>query len=161
MHNPEIKSIIQRIENCNAGEPWFGRSIHALLAASNPRRVFEKVSITPGNPVHSLADLLWHMNTWAEFTLNRLQGNKEADLAAAEELDWRGINPRVHTWKKGISTFKELHKKIIRELKTKEDSFLDGKVDYRQYNFRYLLNGLMEHNIYHAGQIAYINKLFS
>ncbi len=52
-------------------------------------------------------------------------------------------------------------KKIIKELKTKEDSSLKEKVDYRSYNFQFLLNGLIEHTIYHLGQIAYIHKLLN
>ena len=81
------------------------------------------------------------------------------DLAAAEELDWRTINPKVHSWKKGLAEFSGTHKKIIALLKKKEDVFLEELVDYRKYNFRFLLNGMVEHNIYHLGQIAYLNKM--
>ena len=80
-------------------------------------------------------------------------------MAATEELDWRAINPKVHSLKKGLAEFKSIHKKIIALLKKKEDSFLEEKVDYRNYNFRFLINGMIEHNIYHLGQIAYLNKL--
>jgi hypothetical protein len=41
----------------------------------------------------------------------------------------------------------------------KDDSFLDEPVEYRKYDFRFLLNGLIQHNLYHTGQIAYVNKL--
>lgn len=160
MNNTEISAIILRIENCNNAEPWFGRSIYALLGDIRPEKAFEQITISSENPGHSAADLLWHMITWAEFTLHRIQQIKMPDLAAAEADDWREIDPAVHTWKKGMATFKKLHQQIILELKKKDDHFLNEKVDYRKYNFRYLINGLIEHNIYHAGQIAYINKLF-
>jgi len=29
----------------------------------------------------------------------------------------------------------------------------------REYNYRFLLNGLMQHNIYHLGQIAFLKNL--
>jgi hypothetical protein len=93
--------------------------------------------------------------------LNRLEKNSIKDLTAAEALDWRDIDPKVHTWKKGLSAFKSIHKKIIVLLKKKDDAFLKEIVDYRKYNYRFLINGMIEHNIYHLGQIAYINKLLT
>jgi hypothetical protein len=74
-------------------------------------------------------------------------------------MDWREINPKIHTWKKGLAEFKTIHKKIIALLKKKDDSFLKEIVDYRKYNYRFLLNGMIEHTIYHLGQIAYLHKL--
>jgi hypothetical protein len=73
-------------------------------------------------------------------------------------MDWRQIDPEKHTWEKGLAELKTIHEKILQLLEEKDDEFLKEKVDYRNYQFRYLLNGLMQHNIYHAGQIAYITK---
>ena len=154
--NKEIRSIISRLENVNSGEPWFGRAVYTILEEVDPK----KVSRHP-NDQHSLAELLYHMITWADFTLKRIEKDKINDLAAAEELDWRKIDPGVHTWKKGLAEFKAIHKKIIALLKKKDDAFLDEKVDYRKYDFRFLINGMIEHNIYHLGQIAYLHKMES
>lgn len=161
MKNAEIQSLISRIENINSGEPWYGRAVYILLDEVNAKKTQLPISVAETNPGHSLAALLWHMITWADFTLQRIEKNKQYDLASAEELDWRTIDPKIHTWKKGVAAFKAIHKKIIRQLKEKDDSFLDEKVDYRKYNFRFLINGMIEHNIYHIGQIAYIHKLLS
>ena len=90
-----------------------------------------------------------------------MEKDKIKDLAAAEELDWRIINPKVHSWKKGMSEFKAINKKIIALLNTKDDDFLLEMVDYRKYNFRFLLNGMIEHTIYHLGQVAYLNKMLA
>jgi hypothetical protein len=51
------------------------------------------------------------MNTWAGFTLKRLEQDKEQDMAAFEKIYWRKINPGMHTWKKGLAEFKSTHKK--------------------------------------------------
>ena len=83
------------------------------------------------------------------------------DPIAFENMDWRKIDPAVHSWDKGVAEFKTLHKKIIELLETKDDEFLNGTVDYRKYSFRFLLNGLVQHNIYHLGQVAYVKKLLA
>lgn len=153
--NKEVQSIIRNLENILSGEPWFGRAVYPILEEVETSRVY----INPGNSGHSLIELLYHMITWADFTLKRLEKDDDMDLAAFEKMDWRVINPKIHTWKKGLTEFKAIHKKIATLLKKKDDSFLKEKVDYRKYNFRFLLNGLIQHNIYHLGQIAYVKKM--
>ncbi len=155
--NKEIKSIIRNLQNVNAGEPWFGRPVYELLEEIDPSIVYTK----PNDNSHSLIELLYHMITWAEFTLKRIEGDKEQDLAAFEQMDWRKIKPAVHTWEKGLKEYKKVHNTIAALLETKDDEFLKEIVDYRKYNFRFLLNGLIQHNIYHAGQVAYLNKLLA
>jgi uncharacterized damage-inducible protein DinB len=156
----EIQALISRIENINSGEPWFGRAVYTILDEVDPKKAFIKPSWPGGSEgEHSLADILYHMITWADFTLKRIQKEKKYDLAASEALDWRSIDPRVQTWKKGLTEFKTIHKNIISELKKKDDDFLHEIVDYRKYNFRFLINGMIEHNIYHLGQVAYLKKL--
>lgn len=150
----EIQSIITNLNSVLGGQPWYGRAVYEMLEETDPAKAGTK----PGHSGHSALELLYHMITWAEFTLKRLEGDKEKNMAEFEKLDWRTLNPSVHTWKKGLAELKEIHRRIIELLQKKNDQFLEEKVDYRDYNFRFLLNGLIQHNIYHLGQIAYINK---
>ena len=85
--------------------------------------------------------------------------DKRTDMATFEDIDWREIDPAIHGWEEGLSAFIATHQELIARLHTLDDRFLDDKVDFRNYNFRFLLNGLIQHNIYHLGQIAYLNKL--
>ncbi len=151
----EVSAIINRIENTLHGQPWYGKSILTLLEEVNP----DKAKAQLGGSSHSLIDVLYHMITWAEFSLKRIQKDNSFDLKQVEALDWRKIDPKIHTWKKGMTEYKKIHKQIQEELTKKDDDFLLEIVEYRKYNFRFLLNGLMEHNIYHAGQIALLSKL--
>jgi uncharacterized damage-inducible protein DinB len=155
--NKEMQSIIRNLQNVNTGQPWYGRPVYEMLEEINPAIVYTK----PNENSHSLIELLYHMITWAEFTLKRIEGDKEQDLAAFEQMDWREIKPAVHTWEKGVNEYKKVHENIVALLENKVDEFLKEIVDYRKYNFRFLLNGLIQHNIYHAGQVAYLNKLLA
>ncbi|MBK9380835.1 MAG: DinB family protein [Chitinophagaceae bacterium] len=155
--NKETQSIIRRIENVNSGEPWFGRAVFVILEEVDAK----KVSIKPNGTEHSMLELLYHMITWADFTLKRLEKNNKMDMAAFEKMDWRELNPKLHSWKKALAEFKAINKKIIALLDKKDDDFLLEIVDYRKYNYRFLLNGMIEHSIYHLGQVAYLNKMLS
>lgn len=151
----EIDTILQQLDNVLNGHPWYGKAVYQLLQEANEQKAFVK----PHHNSHSMAELLYHMVTWAQFTHQRIEKEPITDMAAFEALDWQQIDPAVHTWQKGVAALKASHQKIIDLLNAKEDAFLDEKVDYRKYNFRYLLHGLIQHNIYHLGQVAYVNKL--
>ena len=155
--NKETQSIIRRIENVNSGEPWFGRAVFVILEEVDAK----KIAIKPNGTEHSMMELLYHMITWADFTLKRIEKNKKMDMSAFEKMDWRELNPKLHTRKKALAEFKAIHKKIIALLDKKDDDFLLEIVDYRKYNYRFLLNGMIEHTIYHLGQVAYLNKMLA
>ena len=107
--NKELQSIIRNLERVNTGQPWYGRAVYEMLEETESSIVYKK----PGENSYSLIELLYHMITWADFTLKRIEGDKEKDLPASEKLDWRKIDPKVHTWEKGLAEFKAIHKKII------------------------------------------------
>lgn len=154
MNNEEVHSIITNLEQVLTGEPWYGEAVMPMLRKIHPAVVY----INPENS-HAAIEILYHMITWAEFNLNRLQKKQDYDPQTAEEMDWRMIDPKIHTWEKGLSEFEQLHQQIVAELQTKDDAFLSEKVDHREYNFRFMLNGLIQHNIYHLGQIAFLKNL--
>ena len=151
----QIDYFVTTIHSILDGQPWYGQPAMKILQGVDPANVYTK----PNDSSHSLAELLYHMVTWAEFTLKRLEQKEEKDIDAFEKLDWREINPEEHTWEKGIAQFKVTHDLIIDLLGTKDDEFLGEMVDYREYNFRFLLHGIIQHDIYHLGQIAYLSKL--
>jgi uncharacterized damage-inducible protein DinB len=157
MNNRETNHLASHLENTLNGEPWFGRSVFTLLSEVDASKAYKR----PAGNSHSLADIVYHMITWASFTEKRLQRNREEDMAAFEKIDWRELDPNVHTWENAIKELKTIHENIIRLIRENDDSFLDEKVDYREYNFRFLVTGLTEHNIYHLGQVAYLMKLLS
>lgn len=150
----EVQSIITNLEGVLTGQPWYGEAVMPMLRKIHPAVVF----INPKNS-HAAIEILYHMINWAQFTLNRLQRKQEEELLDSEESDWRNIDARIHTWEKALAEFEQIHKQIVAELQTKDDAFLKEMVDFRDYNFRFLLNGLIQHNIYHLGQIAFLKNL--
>ena len=155
--NTEIQVILSKLKEVLNGQPWYGKPVYSMLDEVNQDLLY----IQPRPNSHSLIDLIYHMVTWAEFVQKRIEKELITDMDAFNASDWRAIDPDVHDWQKGIAALKASHQKIIELLQTKNDAFLDETVDYRKYNFRYLLNGLIQHNIYHLGQIAYVNKLLA
>lgn len=155
--NKELLSIIRNLQNINTGQPWYGRPVYEMLEEIDAKIVYTK----PNENSHSLIELLYHMITWSEFTLKRIEGDKEHDMAASEKWIGGKLIPRCIHGKKDYLNSKPFMKRSLSCWIKKDDAFLKEIVDYRNYNFRFLLNGLIQHNIYHIGQIAYIEKLLA
>ncbi len=151
----ETVDIIHSLKEIMNGQPWYGPPVMVILNDIDPFTVYKK----PAGASHSLIDILYHMVTWTVFTVDQLEKDKTTDMSDFEALDWRTIDPKEHTWDKGLAQFKAANEHIIELLENKEDDFLEEIVDFRTYNFRYLLNGLIQHHIYHLGQIAYVRKI--
>jgi hypothetical protein len=151
--NKEMQSIIRNLQNTISGEPWYGKPISVLMAEVDS----SKASVRPYNKGHSLNDILYHMIFWSEYTIHCV--NLNSPVGGFEKLDWPALVPTEDSWQNGISEFKNIHQKLIELLQTKEDEFLKVMIPGTNYNFRFLLNGLIQHNIYHGGQIAYLTKI--
>jgi len=152
--NTQLQSIIHSLEETLNGQPWFGRSVYSILEEVDPTTVY----INPGDHGHSLVELLYHMVTWVEFTVDGLKGDKGKGVEFFEQLDWRTIDPAEHTWERGTQQLKLANRELLATLKTMDDSALDQIVRGRKYTIGYMLRGLIQHNIYHLGQIAYVSK---
>lgn len=150
----EILLIVEQIKDAYEGEPWFGRSIKEILTEIDPAIVFEK----PNNQ-HGILDLLWHMINWKEFVLSRLRNDVEKPMSYFEENDWRELDHSDKTlWQHGLQQFAKLHNEMIEIIQLQNDELLSERVSERNYDFRKLLHGILQHDIYHLGQIAYIKK---
>ena len=151
----EIELLIGQLKDSYEGEPWFGRNAKALLGEVDEEMAFQKL-----HGQHSILELVWHMCTWREFTIHCLQASSDHDLKYFEKLDWRELNHTNRSlWQEGLAKLETTQTALLSLLQQQEDSLLEQNVSERQYNYRKLLNGIIQHDIYHLGQIAYVVKL--
>ena len=150
----EIVPLIDQLIDAYEGEPWFGRPAKQLLGEVDDETAFIKL-----NEQHSILELVWHMITWREFTINCLERSSEYDLKHFEDLDWRKLDHNNRSlWKDGLHKLESTQKRLIDELQQQDDAILEQQVRERNYDYRKLINGIIQHDIYHLGQIAYITK---
>jgi uncharacterized damage-inducible protein DinB len=126
---------------------WYGPSLAELIAQVPP-----ELATTPPLPgSHSIAELLQHLLLWNERVRNtsdshpmpRWQPEKEW---AEPPIPW---NELVSRW----SQSRELLEEKIRNFPVED---LAKQVPGRSYPYEALLHGIVEHAIYHSGQIAMV-----
>ncbi|MGN6401910.1 MAG: DinB family protein [Flavisolibacter sp.] len=150
----EMQFLTEQLKDAFEGDPWFGRNVNALIGEVNEAIAFEKP-----NDQHSIVELLWHMINWREFTISRLKKDAK-ELHYFETNDWRALDHSDKSlWQQGLQRLRQTQSELLEIIQAQKDEMLDQNVEERNYNFRKLLNGILQHDIYHLGQIAYIKKM--
>jgi uncharacterized damage-inducible protein DinB len=155
--NKEIQYLVSQLQESYNGDPWFGRNAEKLLGEVTETLAFQKP-----NGQHSIAELVWHMVNWREFVISRFKKDETKDLHYFEANDWRQLDHLDRSlWQHGLQKLNETQELLINILQDQTDSILDKTVEERTYNYRNLLNGIVQHDIYHLGQIAYLVKFLN
>lgn len=151
----EINRLVKALEGNINGKPWFGNNLVSQLNGINA----EKASIFPDKLNHSIAEIICHMMAWRLFIIEKLNGNAEYEVWETE-LDWVKIeNLTEAEWQKILAQLADNQTLLLETISQKAEKLLDQKVDNRAYNFRLMLNGIIQHDIYHIGQISIARKL--
>lgn len=151
----EVQYLSKQLQNSYEGEPWFGRSIKTTLGEIDADTALQKP-----NDQHSILELLYHMIIWREFTISRLQPGNDQTMKYFDQNDWRNLDHSDKSlWEKGLQLLQNTQQLLSVLLENLDDEVLGKQVAEREYNYRALLHGIIQHDIYHIGQIAYVKKL--
>lgn len=153
--------LIDQLERVHAGDPWHGSSRAALLADVTAQEAHRR----PAASVHSIWELVLHMTAWTGEVTRRLQGHK---ASAPEMGDWPVVpaTPDERAWRTTLAALDQAHVALRDAVRGLDPSRLAERVgDERNaplgtgVTFAQTINGLVQHDAYHSGQIAVIKKL--
>lgn len=141
------------------GDPWHGGNVLSLIQAANPQKVFTH----PIPHAHSIAELVMHLTAWTEEVLDRMNGQV---AKVPSKGDWPlPVDKTEEEWHRLIADFKSVNEKLIDlSINMEASSWSNGVKDKRNrelgtgVNNAQLINGLIQHHAYHAGQIALLLK---
>lgn len=156
MSKKNLNKFIRKMKSVYSGGPWYGDSIQEKLQGITP----EMAMARPIPDAHCIAEILSHMISWRELLSEHLKGHDEFSVNQKESFDWRRFDSNPETvWNSLLKVLEENQQQIITLLEKGDDSLLNQKVPQRIYNYRYLIWGIMQHDIYHLGQIALLKKM--
>jgi len=108
---------------------------------------------------HSIWELAHHLSAWNTITLHRLQGE---DVQITTERDWPPVWEVSETaWKRTLEILAESHAHLRAVVAKLKDEELDQKAAGPNYSRYVVIHGVIQHNLYHAGQIAVLKKALS
>ena len=143
----EVERIHDQLERAQRGKAWHGPSIGELLSDVDET----SAGWRPGPGVHTIGELVMHVIAWQEEASRRLDGEAR-DLPAEE--DW----PSTLPWLEILDRLNASHEALLSRVLELDDSDLDEGTKGRPGSVYDLLHGIVQHNLYHAGQIALLKK---
>ena len=109
---------------------------------------------------HSVAQIIGHLTAWKLYAVEKLHKNSDFEIRIDSKADWPDIEVRsTREWEILKRNLVAAQSEIYEYLEKKEDdSYLDETVEGKEYTFEYLLRGIIQHDIYHLGQIGLIES---
>jgi uncharacterized damage-inducible protein DinB len=144
--------IAEQFRRAFDGSAWHGPALLELLEGVDAGTAAAK----PIPSVHSIWELVLHIAAWDNATLRRLAGEK--CQPEGEENFPIPPKPTEAAWRKAIAQVKRTHNTLVKTVAKLPDSRLGDRVPGKKYDFRFMLHGVVQHELYHAGQIAILKK---
>lgn len=155
MPSPSINRYIRELKSVFEGSPWYGDPVRTVLAGIDGEAPFRHP--IPGG--HSMAELLAHIIVWRLLPARRLSGDQVYAVTEEENFNWKRIDPDPHTaWKSLLAALEASQEELLESLSAAGDDLLSQKVPGKSYSFEELITGVIQHDIYHLGQIALLKK---
>jgi uncharacterized damage-inducible protein DinB len=146
------EAIIDQLHRAYAGEAWHGPSLREILTGVTA----PIASAKPIAGAHSIWELVLHISAWITAARRRLAGDP-AELSAKE--DWPAITSRTEdAWRQTLAALEREHTALREAIRCLSDDELRAKIPGADYSATFMLNGVIQHNLYHAGQIALLKK---
>lgn len=152
----EVDRIRDQFRRAFNGEAWHGPAVLALLEGVTA----EQAAAHPIPGAHSIWELTQHIRAWEGACLRRLNGDPAQLL---DQEDWEPLNDFSEaSWAKTKQSLIVTHERLLAGLAAVDDSRLDQPIiDHPEIPFSSVyvtLHGGVQHDLYHAGQIAILKK---
>ena len=157
----EIERIEDQLRRAFAGDAWHGSSLTEILAGVTA----EEARAKPIQNAHSIWEIVLHVAAWDGAVGQRLKGET---VRTPDEGDWPEVaDTSEAAWKDALAKLTMRHEELRETIKRLADKRLDGQLGQERdpptggVSVYTTLHGIVQHNVYHAGQIALLKKAWS
>jgi uncharacterized damage-inducible protein DinB len=148
------------LQSILAHQPWYGPATYDILDGINFEAAYEK----PPGSVHNIAGILLHMLGWTQEATERMHGKEAGDPTGG---DWPDPGqPDEQRWQHLINDFKLANVTLAGVIQSFPAEKWGAPTNDKRYSatgegvtYQELIEGLIQHHIYHSGQIALLNRI--
>lgn len=149
----ECARIHDQLQRAFEGNAWHGPALREVLdgveAAHAARR--------PLANAHTIWEIVLHVAAWEAAALRRLAGD-EAKLTDAE--DWPAVaDAGEPAWRAALAALERGSRALRQAVRAMPDARLAEPAPGASYSLYVLLHGVVQRDLYHAGQIALLKKI--
>lgn len=149
----EAENIVDQLERAFEGDAWHGSSMSEILGDIS----CEVAAAHPLPGAHSIWEIVVHTTVWQRTVRERLQGKPIAELPDHE--DWPPItDTSCDAWEEALRDLRAEYEALREETRRWRDRDLGETCEGQRYTVYQMLHGVIQHGLYHAGQIAVLKK---
>lgn len=143
--------IADQLRRSYEGPAWHGPSLREALEGVTPDMAARRYAAD----VHTIRELVVHLSKWAAAARRFVAENFYVSLTGAD--DW--LEP-TGNWSDALENMARAQRELWEEVGKLPDARLEDVLSaQKQYTVYILLHGVVQHNLYHAGQISLLKKL--
>jgi uncharacterized damage-inducible protein DinB len=152
--NNECLRMADQLRRGFEGKAWHGPSLKELLADVTT----QQAAARPIATAHSIWELVSHIQVWTQAATQAVQGVPMPKIVGTDK-DWPPVtDSTAEAWAKALDRLLQASRQLSQAMESFVDERLPETVPGRQYDFYYLFHGIIQHSLYHAGQIALLKK---
>lgn len=149
----EVERILDQYDRAMNGDAWHGDPVWTILDGISAEQANNR---TDPN-AHSIWELVSHMTFW-ETEVNRRLNHLPA--RSLEELNFPvAPQPTAENWTSTLTAFRQSNTEFRKSLAQLDPAGLDLPTPGRDKSVYVEAHGVIQHHLYHAGQIAILRKI--
>ena len=150
--NPVGRILARYDEVLYSSSPWHGDAMWSILGGISA----ELAAARPLPDAHTVWQIVMHMTFWEEVATKRLAGERAGLI---EERNFPPL-PAIteENWRKTLDEFRSSNARFREALAKLDPAKLDELSAAGKRTYYDEAHGIIEHNVYHAGQIAMLKK---
>lgn len=150
----EINRILDQLRRAYEANAWHGPSVKEVLNGITA----EQAHARPLANGHSIYELVRHIAVWEDVGRRRLEGDP-AEVAISTPEDWPPPDDTSETgWEQAKAALDRGHDALVEAITKVPETRLDEPILPGKSSVYVTLHGVIEHDLYHAGQIAILKK---
>lgn len=151
----EVERIADQFKRSFTGEAWHGPAVTQILEGITA----PQAAARPFSGAHSIWEIVLHIAAWEGACVRRLHGDR-AELPTEE--DWPRLTDLSETgWQQTVAALGQGHAALGDAVSKLDESQLDQPIVAGMSSVYVTLHGVVQHSLYHAGQIAILKKATS
>jgi uncharacterized damage-inducible protein DinB len=149
----ETQRIGDQLRRAYEGGAWHGDALAELLDGVTAAAA----SARPLAGAHSIWEIVLHVAAWLETARARVETGRPVDPAAEE--DWPPVaDAGEAAWLAARERLARSHRALLGTVAALDDARLDERIAGGPQSVYFLLHGVIQHSLYHAGQIALLKR---
>lgn len=134
------------------GDAWHGTPLWTMLRDVTA----SEANARPIAGAHTIAEFVQHLIYWRGATVERIAGKL---VSPGHDEQWPAVRDASEsTWQEALALLEARQQALMQTVEKLSDEQLQQPIAGRDYDIYVQLHGTLQHDLYHAGQIALLKR---